>query len=73
MTLLIASSCSKRDLDTSTLYRESVVEDRVHIATFDTSYGEEHNARTCEITRDLFQSQPDILVKFWCEKGTFRK
>lgn len=58
--------------ETYTLYRESVVEERVHVATFDTKYGGEHNLKVCMITKDLFEADAGVIVKFWCEKGRYR-
>jgi hypothetical protein len=73
---LLSIGCNKISFfnnETYTLYRESVVEDRVHVATFDTQYGAEHNQRVCNIAKDLFEADPGVTVKFWCEKGTYRK
>jgi len=61
------------------LYRSSVpvapgdVEMRVHTATFDSIYGEKYNRENCVIAKDLFQDQPDITVRYWCERGYFLK
>jgi hypothetical protein len=58
-----------------TLYRSSVVNDsmRVHVATFNASDGEIYNRDGCEYTRRLYQAQPGIKTRFWCEKGGYRK
>jgi hypothetical protein len=63
-----------------TLYRNSVAGDerynkamRFHVATFDASEGERYNRENCEIARGLFQDQPGVKVRYWCEKGRFRK
>jgi hypothetical protein len=62
-----------------TLYRTSPVLDsspelrRVHVATFDAKGGEQYNQKNCDIARQLFQAQPGIIVRYWCEKGGFRQ
>ena len=58
-----------------TLYRNSVTDPnmRLHVATFDADQKEEYNTGNCEQARELFQAQPGVKTKFWCEKGTFRK
>lgn len=65
----------------ATLYRDSVAiqNARIHIATFDadlsTSGGTtfEYNWENCKIAAELFHSQEGVKVKYWCEKGFFRK
>ena len=63
--------------DVFTLYRSSVVLGgetwRIHFATFDSSDGEAYNLENCEVTKSLIQKQPMITVRYWCEKGYFRK
>lgn len=62
-----------------TLYRTSPVADqspelqRIHVATFDAKGGERYNRGNCDIARELFQAQPGIVVRYWCEKGRFRQ
>jgi hypothetical protein len=58
-----------------TLYRNSVTDEnmRIHVATFDAAEKEEYNRENCEQAQVLFQAQRGIKVKFWCEKGRFRK
>jgi hypothetical protein len=58
-----------------TLYRNSVTEqnERVHIATFDVDKKEDYNKKNCGIAQQLFQNQPGVKVKYWCEKGYFKK
>ena len=57
-----------------TLYRDSVLAPmRLHVATFDANDGEDYNRDNCEIARDLFQSQPGVTVRYWCEKGRYQK
>lgn len=45
---------------------------RIHVTTFDAKDGEAFNAENCEIARQLFQAQPGVTVRFWCERGRFR-
>lgn len=60
--------------DSYVLYRSSPVNAamRLHVASFDTDQGEAYNRGNCEIARDLFQAQPGVKVKYWCEKGRYR-
>jgi len=46
---------------------------RIHVATFDAAEGAKYNAENCEIARDLFESQPGVTVRYWCEKGRYQK
>jgi hypothetical protein len=55
---------------------------RVHVGTFDASgpdgKGDEFdnfsNFKNCERAQQMFQAQPDWKdVKFWCEKGRFKR
>lgn len=57
------------------LYRNSVVDEnmRIHVATFDAVDGEAYNRENCDQAKQLFQVQPNVKTKFWCEKGRFRK
>ena len=62
--------------DTSyTLYRNSVIDQglRVHVASFNAADGEAYNRENCDIAARLFQQQPGVTVKYWCEKGAYRK
>jgi hypothetical protein len=45
---------------------------RIHVATFDSNDGDEYNRENCQTTMDLFQSQPNVKVRYWCEKGRYR-
>jgi hypothetical protein len=67
--------CELIDDSTFTLYRSSMTDSnmRVHVATFDTDNEVAYNQGNCDLARDLFQSQQGVKVKFWCEKGGFRK
>jgi hypothetical protein len=74
---LAATACSvgSSDTDVFTLYRNSVTNEnmRIHVATFDAAEKEEYNRGNCEQAQVLFQAQPGVKVKFWCEKGRYRK
>lgn len=67
------TSCDSRT-STYTLYRSSVSfpNARLHIATFDSSDGDEYNRENCQLAMDLFQNQPGVKVRYWCEKGRYR-
>jgi hypothetical protein len=60
---------------TFTLYRNSVTDEnmRIHVASFNASDGESYNRGNCEQAQLLFQAQPGVKTKFWCEKGVFKK
>jgi hypothetical protein len=76
LALLVVSvvGCSS-DSETFTLYRNSVTDEnmRVHVASFNASDGEAYNKGNCEQAQQLFQAQPGVKTKFWCEKGAFKK
>src|SRR3954451_24820841 len=62
--------------DTSyTLYRDSMALEkaRIHVASFDAADGAEYNAENCRVAQDLFASQPGVKVRYWCEKGRFKR
>jgi hypothetical protein len=61
--------------ETFTLYRNSVTHEnmRIHVASFNASDGESYNRGNCEQAQLLFQAQPGVKTKFWCEKGVFKK
>jgi hypothetical protein len=73
--MLSLVGCSLFDDSTFTLYRSSVTDStmRVHIATFDTDNKAAYNQENCDLARELFQNQQGVKVKFWCEKGVYRK
>ncbi len=75
LVILFLSSCGKSDDSFYTLYRssEAPVILRVHVATFDSNDGEKFNRVNCQIAAELFQSQPLVVVDYWCEKGRYRK
>lgn len=66
-------ACSAKD--TYTLYRNGVTADslRMHIATFDAREVGDYNRGNCEQARELFQTQPGVRTRFWCEKGRYRR
>lgn len=61
--------------DVFVLYRNSIANEnmRIHVATFDALDGETYNKGNCEQAQALFQAQPGVKAKFWCEKGRFKK
>ena len=73
---LLLTACGESSY---TLYRSSAVSNggenwRVHVATFDAKGGGEgYNMGNCQIAEELFQKQPGVTVKYWCEKGVFKK
>jgi hypothetical protein len=76
--LFIFSTCSygsTPDGQIFTLYRNSMTNEnmRIHVATFDASENEDYNHGNCEQAQLLFQNQPSVKIKFWCEKGRFKK
>lgn len=46
---------------------------RIHVASFDARDGEKYNSENCQIGKDLFQAQPGVKARYWCEKGRYRK
>jgi len=75
-TVVAISGCRRATADsiTYTLYRNSVLDSlaRYHVATFDVALDNSHNQENCEIARQLFQGQPGVRTRFWCEKGRFK-
>lgn len=72
---VLLSSCSPSDGGSYTLYRTSGFDAnaRIHMATFNAKDGHDYNMENCELARSLFQAQPGIITRFWCEKGNFRE
>lgn len=76
---LAFSGCA--DTYAYTLYRSSPGDQnmRIHIASFDASEGlnaseiNDYNSQNCEIAAKLFQAQPGVTVRYWCEKGNFKR
>ena len=60
--------------DTYTLYRNSALDTkgRLHVATFDAVDGAAYNRENCDQARKLFQAQPGVKTRFWCEPGRFQ-
>jgi hypothetical protein len=60
--------------ETYTLYRNSVLDAsmRLYVASFDAVDGGAYNRENCDQARELFQAQPDVKTKFWCEQGRFQ-
>lgn len=58
---------------TYTLYRSSVTGPiRIHVATFDAADGADYNRENCQVAQGLFEAQPGVKVRYWCEKGRYR-
>jgi hypothetical protein len=72
--IIQVSGCNQTG-DSFTLYRNSVTNEnmRIHVASFDAADGEAYNRGNCEQAQVLFQAQQSVKVKFWCEKGAFKK
>jgi hypothetical protein len=68
-------SCQNKNSVSYTLYRNSVLNEsmRLHVASFDAKDGHDYNMENCEVARGLFQAQPGIKTRFWCEKGSFKE
>jgi hypothetical protein len=73
MALLILTSCELGG--TYTLYRNSTTNEnmRIHVATFDAAEGNDYNSANCDIAKNLFASQDGVKVRYWCEKGGYKK
>lgn len=71
--LLFLTACDQ--VDEYTLYRSSPLDlsARIHLATFDASDRNPYNQQNCEITKELFAKQSGVNVRYWCEKGRYRK
>jgi len=71
--ILLISGCS--DNSSYTLYRNSALDSsmRIHVATFDSADGNNYNSENCSIAQELFQNQNGVTVKYWCEKGSFKR
>jgi hypothetical protein len=74
----VMMACSGSDTSENqvfVLYRNSVTDEnmRIHVATFDATESEAYNRGDCEQAQVLFQGQPGVKTKFWCEKGRFKK
>lgn len=72
--LLLLTACGD---DAYTLYRSSSTlgggTARIHVATFDADESQRYNMENCETAMELFKTQKGVTVKYWCEKGRFKK
>lgn len=67
---LSMGSLSGRPGGTWYLMRTSpIIDDLVHVATFDANESGSYNKDNCLIAQQLFQNQPDVLTKFICTKS----
>lgn len=68
-------SASALAADTFTLYRNSAIDAsmRIHMATFDAKNDGSYNRDNCNIAAGLFQNQPGVKTRYWCEKGSFKE
>jgi len=84
--ITVTAACGDKEpeVEVFTLYRNVPSDEtfRVHVATFDAAGHEGRgshfynwsNAKNCERAAKMFQAQPEWQdVKFWCEKGRFKK
>lgn len=71
--LVVVTGC--KDDVTYTLYRSSLPDKnlRIHVATFDVKESAEYNNENCKIAAELFENQSGVKVKYWCEKGSYKK
>lgn len=72
------SGCSAAGMNEDqifTLYRGSPLDAnmRIHVATFDATDGEAYNRENCEIAAKVFKEQPGVTVRYFCEKGRYKK
>lgn len=58
-----------------TLYRASpeFKEMRIHVATFDAADTENYNRTNCATAAGLFAGQTGVAVRYWCERGRYRR
>jgi hypothetical protein len=73
--LFACSSSTSQAGRVYTLYRNSIIDAnmRIHVATFNADADAQYNSDNCDQARELFQSQPGVKTRFWCEKGEYRK
>ena len=73
-TALLLSACVNEDI--YTLYKNSDqvsgAYERIHIATFDTS-SDKYNYLKCQEFSEILQNKEKSVVKYWCEKGRYKK
>lgn len=67
--ILLVSACSPRT-EPVRLLRTSTAgpELRLHVATFDAKDGESYNRDNCETAAKLFQAQPGVEVRYYCDR-----
>lgn len=72
--ILVSLSACKAD-EVYTLYRSSPTDPnmRIHVATFNASEGNDYNSENCYVAKNLFANQPRVTVRYWCEKGSYKK
>ena len=77
-TLGLLSACGNDEI--YTLYRTGVgfSDMRIHVATFDSDDSKKdgfktYNQENCNTAASLFQAQPNVTVRYWCEKGPYKK
>jgi hypothetical protein len=73
----VAASASQPGADEAavfTLYRNSAVNNalRMHVATFDAADGKAYNQAYCGQAAELFENQPGVKTRFWCEPGRYK-
>jgi hypothetical protein len=73
-TTALLTSCGLAE-EPYTLYRNSVLDQsaRIHVASFDAVERNPYNMENCFVARDLFAGQPGVTVRYWCEKGHYKK
>jgi hypothetical protein len=78
VTISLLTACGNDDI--YTLYRSAVAlpELRIHVATFDADDSKDpqfktYNQDNCLTAANLFQNQPNVTVRYWCEKGRYKK
>ena len=72
------SSCKTGSDHPYTLYRNSPIgaDMRLHVATFDSTEGDDDNAynnENCKSVAKHFQETVTYNATFWCEKGQFKE
>lgn len=70
--MLLLAGCSQAG-PSYTLYRTGLDGSRVHVATFDANESGSYNEENCLLAASMFQDQPGLVVRYWCEKGRFKK
>lgn len=71
---LLLAACGGSDA-MSTLYRNSPTDDtmRIHVASFDADESASYNEESCRLAAEHFRKQAKLNVRYWCEKGPFKK